>query len=157
MIGARRQAKPGQAGPYAARARRRPSKEAMTPANLTKIIAALLAGAGTSAPALAGQHEADVLHCTFKDGFQFFIATAGDNSARIGVQPGIGDKGVTVYDPANNRARVVIEFNGVDMPVTMTSIQGDGVAVHSRQSIGIDGKLIAPSQQTGQCDPWSAR
>ena len=130
----------------------------MRPADFAKIfLVALLTEAGALAPALAGVREADVLHCTFKDGFQFFIATAGDNSARIGVQPGIGDKGVTIDDPANNGARVVIEFNAVQLPVTMTSIQGDGVAVHSRQSIGIDGKLIAPSQQTGRCDSWSAR
>jgi hypothetical protein len=96
---------------------------------------------------------ADILHCTFPDGFDFYISNTDDNQSRLGVQPGIGDKGVTIYDPADYGARVVVEYNAVGMPDTLTSIQKDGTAaVHSRQIIGANGELIAPSQQIGKCE-----
>lgn len=121
----------------------------MTPRALTLAAVAALSLAGQSPEAHAA---ADILHCTFPGGFNFYISTTDDNQSRLGVQPGIGDKGVTIFDPANNGARVVVEYNGVGMPDTLTSIQKDGVAVHSRQIIDISGTLVAPSQQMGKCE-----
>ena len=114
---------------------------------IRSVFSAALMTAGLMAPAKA----ADILHCTFPN-VQFYISTTDDNQSRLGVQPGIGDKGVTIFDPANNGARVVVEFNTVGMPDTLTSIQKDGTAVHSRQIIDVSGTLVAPSQRLGKCE-----
>lgn len=114
----------------------------------------LLAAAALCAGAFCGQpaSASDILHCTFPDGFKFYISTTDDNSSRVGVEPGIGDKGVTIFDTWRNGARVVIEYNGSGVPITMTTIQKDGTAVHSRQIVDALGTLVAPSQQTGRCE-----
>jgi hypothetical protein len=117
---------------------------------LKSILSAALVALASQPP--EAHAAADILHCTFSGGFNFYISTTDDNQSRLGVQPGIGDKGVTIFDPANNGARVVVEYNGVGMPITMTSIQKDGSAVHSRQIIDVSGTLVAPSQQMGKCE-----
>ena len=114
---------------------------------IRSVFSAALMAAGLMAPAKA----ADILHCTFPS-VQFYISTTDDNQSRLGVQPGIGDKGVTIFDPAKNGARVVVELNAVGMPDTMTTIEKDGTAVHSRQIINVRRELVAPSQQMGKCE-----
>jgi hypothetical protein len=54
-----------------------------------------------------------------------------------------------VYSPQG--ARVVLEFDAMGVPITLTTIQRNGDAVHSRQSLNEKDEIVAPSQQRGTC------
>ena len=100
------------------------------------------------APALA---DITVLKCDFSNtkGLYFTIYDDG-TPARIGVGPGVGDKGLVFRDP-RNRTIVIVEQNLDGVPGTFTTITANMDAVHSRAWINLDGSISAPSQGVGQC------
>jgi len=72
------------------------------------------------------------------DGFYITIYDDG-TPARIGIDWGIGSKAL-VYDDPRNNSWVVVELNGVGLPITLTTIMPDGRAIHSSQSTDVLGK-----------------
>ena len=80
------------------------------------------------------------------------IVTIYDDGSpsRIGNEVGVGSRAFTHFDPPTG-ATVVVEFNGGDVPTTLTTINSDGRVVHSRHLVGISSGWFHPSQTTGQC------
>jgi hypothetical protein len=121
---------------------------------MSKFIAvALVAAMLAPSAALAG---ADVMRCTFPDGFELYVTRTDDDTGRIGVAAGVGDRARTFFDTTGTR--VVVEFNAVGLPITFTTIQDDGSAVHSRQIVDVSGRVVAPSQVRGSCAfKWTSK
>jgi hypothetical protein len=69
--------------------------------------------------------------------------------ARIGVASGVGDM-ATIHVDRRSGVIVAVETNIDGIPITMTTINRDGKAIHSRQLIDRDG-WFAPSQSSGTC------
>ena len=69
--------------------------------------------------------------------------------ARIGREQGIGDKASPYFDAATG-AYIFVEFNGVGLPSSLTTVLKDGTAWHSRHTLFIGGDLVA-SQMRGKC------
>src|SRR3954453_11384698 len=98
------------------------------------------------------QAQTAVFQCNFGS-FEFFITVYdGGATARIGERPGVGDRAWATRDPRNG-AWSFIEVNGDDFPISMTTIQPDFLAVHSRHVLEFDGKILSPSQAQGRCTP----
>jgi hypothetical protein len=96
--------------------------------------------------------EISVLRCQFDGSFSVFITTYSDGTpARIGTGPGIGDRAHAIHDRRTG-ARVFVEVNTDDIPTTLTTVQPDLKAIHSRHLIGPYGEVAVPSQQRGKCE-----
>jgi hypothetical protein len=118
----------------------------------------LLLAASIMLAAPSAHAATEALRCTFP-GVQFYVTI--ENTAlpgfgaepryttRIGMEPGAGDHGNMVYSPKG--ARVVLEFDAMGVPNTLTTIQRNGDAVHSRQSLNEKDEIVTPSQQRGTC------
>jgi hypothetical protein len=76
--------------------------------------------------------------------------------SRIGVEAGVGNKAQAYFDPPTG-ATVVVEFNGVGLPDTLTTINRDGKAIHSRHLLTVPEGWFLPSQVVGQCDRRAIR
>ena len=101
--------------------------------------------------ASTAQAEITVLRCAFGD-FKLFITRYDDGTpARIGTAPGIGDRAQAILDRRTG-TWVFVEVNTDAIPVTLTTIQPDMRAIHSRHTIGPLGEVGAPSQQVGKCE-----
>jgi len=86
-----------------------------------------------------------------------FITIYDDGSpSRIGVEVGVGSKAQAYFDRPTG-ATVVVEFNGAGIPDTLTTINRDGKAVHSRHLLAVPDGLFVPSQTVGQCDRRAVR
>lgn len=106
---------------------------------------------GSLAIARVASAEITVFTCHFST-MRAIITIYDDGSpSRIGVEVGVGDKAKAYFDPPTG-ATVVVEFNGVDLPVTLTTINRDGKAVHSRHLLAIPEGWFLPSQTIGQCE-----
>jgi hypothetical protein len=80
-----------------------------------------------------------------------FITEYSDGSpARVGTAAGTGNRADVFRDP-RSQAFVVVELNTDFLPDTLTTVQADGRAVHSRHAINVEGKIVAPSQAWGMC------
>lgn len=88
--------------------------------------------------------------CNF-EGMSPIVITIYDDGtpARVGVASGVGDKAAVHFDRYSG-AVVIVESNIPGIPITMTTINRDGRAVHSRHVINADG-WFAPSQTRGTC------
>ena len=86
-----------------------------------------------------------------------FVTIYDDGSpARVGVEVGVGSKAQTYFD-ASTGATVVVEFNGVGVPDTLTTINQGGKSVHSRHLLSVPKGWFLPSQYVGQCDRRTIR
>ena len=92
-----------------------------------------------------------VFNCNFKELRGDLVITVYDDGspARIGVEQGVGDRAQPYFDAATG-AHIFVELNGVDFPITLTTILKDGTAWHSRHVLGIDG-IVDASQMSGFC------
>ena len=102
------------------------------------------------ATSLAARGEIVVLRCQFAD-VGLFITIYDDGApARIGTGPGVGSRATVMRDPRNG-AWIVVEMNLDNLPITLTTIQPEMQAVHSRHVIELDGTVRVPSQMRGTC------
>jgi len=114
---------------------------------IAAIVLAMIAASPFSASA-----EIKALRCRF-DGLEFFITMYDDGSpTRLGTSVGVGDR-ARVYPDRRTGALVIVEENADSTPITMTTIQPDHAAVHSRHVIGLAGDVVAPQQLQGRCSP----
>ena len=90
-----------------------------------------------------------VFNCNFKELRGDLVITVYDDGspAKIGVEQGVGDKAQPYFHAATG-AHIFVELNGVDFPITLTTILKDGTAWHSRHVLGIDG-IVDASQIEG--------
>jgi hypothetical protein len=96
--------------------------------------------------------EITVFTCKFTGFNTMFITIYDEGSpSRIGVEVGVGSKAQAYSDPPTG-ATLVVEFNGVGLPITLTTINRDGKAVHSRHLLAIPEGWFLPSQTIGQCE-----
>jgi hypothetical protein len=102
--------------------------------------------------------EVQVFKCSFSNMNEIFFTLYDDGSQpRIGVSQGVGNKGYSFFDQATG-TWVIVEMNAGQVPVTMTSINKKGEAVHSRQLNSLpDGDFVSPSQGKGSCVKSSIR
>jgi len=73
-----------------------------------------------------------------------------DNSARIGIEQGIGDKGQSYYDKLTGAWIFVEYYSGGSLPDTLTTILSNGNAYHSRHIVSASDTVMA-SQLHGIC------
>ncbi len=93
------------------------------------------------------------LKCNFP-GFDeptYFTQYTDGTPARIGTGIGVGDKALTFQDRFG--AIVFIETNMDGTPISLTTIEPTLRAIHSSHSITFDGRVPAPSQVSGRCEP----
>ena len=106
---------------------------------------------------VAAAADIAVLRCDFPNLNALFFTMYSDSTpARIGSGPGVGDRGL-VFRDRRTKAMVIIEENGDGIPITFTTIGPDLGAVHSRALIGLDGTVVAPSQEIGRCESEAPR
>jgi hypothetical protein len=120
------------------------------------VLACLICGLTSAGAASA---EVTVLTCKFPkfDEAAIFITIYDDGSpSRIGVEVGVGNKAQAYFDPPTG-ATVVVELNTAGLPSTLTTINGDGKAVHSRHLLSVPKGWFLPSQYIGQCDRRAIR
>ena len=100
----------------------------------------------------SAQATITVLRCSFENMNEIYFTFYSDGTpTRVGRSTGIGSRANTITDNRTG-AFVVIELNMEDIPISMTTISPDLSAVHSRQSIYLDGSVQAPSQGRGKCE-----
>ena len=91
-----------------------------------------------------------ILHCKAR-GLELFITVYDDGTpARIGRGPGVGDKALVISD-VRTGALVIVEQNMDQIPISFTTLQPDMTGWHARQTIDLDGQIIAPSQAPITC------
>lgn len=103
---------------------------------------------GMISPALPA--EAEELRCSFDNMSDLYIRLGDGGSVRVGLAPGIGNKGAVTETDAG---LVVVEHDRGGLPITFTTILPDRRAVHSRHVV--DGGIL-PSQGSGRCEALSA-
>ncbi len=109
-------------------------------------------GTCSSTNCLADIH---VLRCMFENQWIFFTRYTDGTPARVGTGIGVGDKALTFRDRSG--ALIFIETNMDGTPITFTTIEPSLKAFHSRHLLQIDGKVLAPSHWSGQCEPVAIR
>ncbi len=117
---------------------------------------AIAAVAGIST--LSGNCKAEIiiLKCEIAgvSGPIYFTRYSDGSPSRIGVKPGLGDKGLFFLDRTG--AQIFVETNTDGAPITLTTIQPDMRAIHARQVLNSDGTVLSPSQETGRCERETA-
>jgi hypothetical protein len=95
--------------------------------------------------------QISVFNCKFK-GMESFVITSyeDDNSARIGIEQGIGNKGQSYYDKLTGAWIFVEYYSGGSLPDTLTTILSNGNAYHSRHIVSASDTVMA-SQLHGIC------
>lgn len=93
--------------------------------------------------------DAEELRCSFGNIPDLYIRLGDGGSVRIGIAPGIGNKGSLSETEAG---MVVVEHDRDGLPITFTTILPDLTAVHSRHVV--DGGIL-PSQGSGHCEALS--
>lgn len=95
--------------------------------------------------------EISIYDCKFNGMGSFVITSYGnDNSARIGVEQGIGNKGQSYYDKLTGAWIFIEYFSGGSLPNTLTTILSNGNAWHSRHIVSASDTVMA-SQFHGIC------
>ena len=114
-----------------------------------RLLGAAILAVFLGSPALA---TIQVFECSFpKEKFEFVITIYDDGSpVRIGVETGVGNRGVFFRDEPTGAVSVVEFIDQGRFPSTLTTILADGQAVHSRHSLSLDA-LILESQMRGSC------
>jgi len=111
-----------------------------------------LGAACASTPCLAEIHA---LKCIFDNQPIYFTRYSDGTPARVGTSVGVGDKAIAIIDRSG--ALVFIETNLDGTPITFTTIEPSLKAVHSRHLLQLNGTVLAPSHQTGRCEPVAIR
>lgn len=94
--------------------------------------------------------EITVFACQFAGfGREPLYITIYDDGAPARV--GVGSRAQAYFDRLTG-STVVVEFNLDQIPNTLTTINRDGAAVHSRHLLSVPKGWFAPSQTTGNCD-----
>ena len=105
--------------------------------------------------------DVTVFQCNFPQGsggpdFPFIVTVYDDGSpARIGAEQGVGDKASPYFDAATG-AYIFVEFNGVGLPCSLTTVLKDGAAWHSRHTLDVGGHMVA-EQMLGTCSRRTIR
>ena len=111
------------------------------------LLSVLLVLAITAQTAFA---EVQVYRCQFTD-VSFVITIYGDDTlAKIGTEVGVGDD-AKIYEDAISKSLVAVEFNGTGQPITLTTINKGGGAVHSRHVLDLGG-VFSATQRHGKCN-----
>ena len=124
----------------------------MDAAPLARLSTIILASLFVSTNCLA---EILAFKCAFGGQQIYFTRYSDGTSARVGTQVGVGDK--AVVSEHKSGALIFLETNMDGIPVTLTTIEPTMKAVHSRQLLLPDGRVLAPSQQTGSCEKVELR
>jgi hypothetical protein len=123
----------------------------MKPLNMKAIVAAYVIGSVVTLLPFPAFAKITALRREFNN-LNFFITIYDDGSpARLGTSIGIGDR-ARAYSDTRTGALVVVEVNTDGIPTTITTIQPDRKAFHSRHLIGPFGEVMAPEQRIGQCN-----
>lgn len=108
--------------------------------------AVVLAGLLTASAASAAGESVEY-HCTFGNLPDLYIQMTDAERVRVGLAPGIGNKGRMVETDA---AMVVTETDSAGMPITFTTILQPSLrAYHSRHVVDLG--TVIPSQGKGEC------
>ena len=120
---------------------------------MRSLLAVIVCGVATLASfdGRAAEQPAKIFKCVFDSNFEFFIAANPDaTSGKIGERVGYGNPVSGGFDVLTG-AYVFVEYaDGGKLPITLTTIDRNGDAVHSRHSITSPGEILA-SQMKGKC------
>jgi len=86
-----------------------------------------------------------------------YVTIYDDGSpARIGGGVGVGSRALIYFDGLTG-ATVVVELNLDGIPITLTTVNRGGDAVHSRHVLSVPEGVRVPSQTLGQCEQSATR
>jgi len=123
------------------------------------LVQVCLAAVGLFASASKNVAAEIIVHSCRLPGFDTpLVVTIYDDGtpSRVGVEVGVGSRASTYFDPPTG-ATMVVEFNGGNVPITLTTINRDGQAVHSRHLVIIPKGWFSPTQTIGQCERRTIR